>query len=94
MESLRGSLSDDGQPAHTHTHTQFQHHYSIYSMHQFFGPHSVVVSEVEGELICLLRLELLEDHLRRKWLEQCLIHTHTEILHKQTNGLSRADWGG
>ena len=42
--------------------------------------YSVVVSKVEGKLVCLLRLELLKDHLRWEWLEQRLVHTHTEIL--------------
>ena len=42
--------------------------------------YSVVVSKVEGKLVCLLRLELLKDHLRWEWLKQRLVHTHTEIL--------------
>ena len=45
--------------------------------------HSVVVPQIERELVRVLRLKLLEDNLRGERLEQRLLHTHIEILERR-----------
>ena len=41
---------------------------------------SVIVPQIEGEFVSLVWCELLEDHLRREWLEQSLVNAQGKIL--------------